>query len=255
MESFWRDARRAAPSRGKAIDRALFLVSPSTTPCGVEMFARRLARTWENIGCAENSVAICGRLRDIPALWRALNDVDALVVNFPVVAWKRVLLTPLLAFVLALARGKRTILVAHEWDDSRLAATRRAGRLRAIRKSHHAVVAHGAEPVSSGRFGAVVWRADVDRDDTAEHRARAGGRAKRDGGAHRGATRRQDRHWPFRVDLPQKTVRFRADGRRRTQAAWPGCARRVRGRVCKGPGFRRAGLFGATASARFSRTT
>ncbi len=81
------------------------------------MFTRRLARTWENIGYAEQSVAICGRLRDIPSLWRALSDVDALVVNFPVVAWKRVLLTPLLAFVLALARGKRTILVAHEWDD------------------------------------------------------------------------------------------------------------------------------------------
>jgi glycosyltransferase involved in cell wall biosynthesis len=97
--------------------RALFLVSPSTTPCGVEMFARRLARTWTDIGLIEESVVIGGDVHDIFAVWRALDRADAVVMNFPIVAWKRVLLTPLLAFVAALARGKKTILVAHEWGD------------------------------------------------------------------------------------------------------------------------------------------
>ena len=46
-----------------------------------------------------------------------MTVADAVVMNFPIVAWKRVLLTPLLAFAAALARGKKTILVAHEWDD------------------------------------------------------------------------------------------------------------------------------------------
>ena len=81
------------------------------------MFARRLARTWTDIGLVEESVLIRGDVHDIFAVWRALDVADAVVMNFPIVAWKRVLLTPLLAFAAALARGKKTILVAHEWDD------------------------------------------------------------------------------------------------------------------------------------------
>ena len=104
------------PSNRPAV-RALFLVSPSTTPCGVEMFARRLARTWTDIGLVEESVLIRGDGYDIFAVWSALGRADAVVMNFPIVAWKRVLLTPLLAFAAALARGKKTILVAHEWGD------------------------------------------------------------------------------------------------------------------------------------------
>ncbi|HEY8138474.1 MAG TPA: glycosyltransferase [Methylocystis sp.] len=97
--------------------RALFLISPSTTPCGVEMFARRLAQTWTDVGLVEESVVIRGEVHDIFAVWKALDVADAMVMNFPIVAWKRVLLTPLLAFAAALARGKKAILVAHEWDD------------------------------------------------------------------------------------------------------------------------------------------
>ena len=104
------------PASRRAV-RALFLVSPSTTPCGVETFARRLARTWTDVGLVKQSVLIRGDVHDIFGVWKALDVADVVVMNFPIVAWKRVLLTPLLAFVAALARGKRTILVAHEWDD------------------------------------------------------------------------------------------------------------------------------------------
>jgi glycosyltransferase involved in cell wall biosynthesis len=97
--------------------RALFLISPSTTPCGVEMFARRLAQTWTDVGLVEESVTIRGDVQNIFAVWKALDVADAVVMNLPIVAWKRVILTPLLAFAASLARGKKTILVAHEWDD------------------------------------------------------------------------------------------------------------------------------------------
>jgi glycosyltransferase involved in cell wall biosynthesis len=110
-------AKHETESSSRSAVRALFLISPSTTPCGVEMFARRLARTWTDIGLVEESVAIRGDVHDIFAVWKALDVADAVVMNFPIVAWKRVLLTPLLAFVAALARGKKTLLVAHEWDD------------------------------------------------------------------------------------------------------------------------------------------
>jgi glycosyltransferase involved in cell wall biosynthesis len=101
----------------RRVDRALFLVSPSTTPCGVEAFARQLAGTWSEIGLVEESIAIRGGVRDILAVWNALDAADAMVMNFPVVAWKKVLVTPLLALLAALARGKKTVLVLHEWGD------------------------------------------------------------------------------------------------------------------------------------------
>ena len=101
------------PGDNRSAIRALFLVSPSTAPCGVEMFARRLARTWTDIGLIEEGVVIGGDVHDIFAVWRALDVAGAVVMNFPIVAWKRVLLTSLLAFAAALARGKK--------DDSRRA--------------------------------------------------------------------------------------------------------------------------------------
>ena len=103
--------------RNHSAARALFLISPSTTPCGVEMFARRLAQTWTDVGLVEESVMIRGDVQNIFAVWKALDVADAVVMNLPIVAWKRVILTPLLAFAASLARGKKTILVAHEWDD------------------------------------------------------------------------------------------------------------------------------------------
>jgi glycosyltransferase involved in cell wall biosynthesis len=120
IEYFERAARKPIPAstrRSQGLGRALFLVSPSATPCGVEMFTRRVAETWPEIGFSENSVQVSGKITDLIRVWTALTDVDALVVSFPVVAWKKVLLTPLLALVLAHVRGKQTILFLHEWDD------------------------------------------------------------------------------------------------------------------------------------------
>lgn len=97
--------------------KALFLVSPSSKPCGVEAFARELARQWQNIGQEQELLAIDGRPSDWLAVWKALGQVDALAVSLPIVAWKKVLLTPLAALIMALIRGKATLLVLHEWSD------------------------------------------------------------------------------------------------------------------------------------------
>ncbi len=101
----------------RTLERALFLVSASRTPCGVEMFARRLGQTWRAIGHEERSVVIGGEIGEIFTIGKALDHADALVMNFPIVAWKRVLLTPLLALIVTRLRGIRTILIVHEWDD------------------------------------------------------------------------------------------------------------------------------------------
>jgi len=105
------------PIAAKKSGFVLSLVSPSPTPCGVEMFARGLARAASELGLESRSLAVAGRWGDVPALWRALGDAGALVVNLPVVAWKRALLTPLLALSIARLRSARTVVVLHEWAD------------------------------------------------------------------------------------------------------------------------------------------
>ena len=95
------------------------LVSPSATPCGIETFAR-ISGAWVDAGGAPTrSLAVSGRPSDVWRLWRGLAGSRALIVNLPVVAWKRALLTPLLALAIARLRGARTIVVMHEWADLR----------------------------------------------------------------------------------------------------------------------------------------
>lgn len=97
--------------------RSLFLISPSRAPCGVESFARLVAAHWPQAGEEARTLAVSGRPGDILAIWTALSEVDALVVDVPVVAWKKVLMTPFIALILAAIRGRTSILVLHEWVD------------------------------------------------------------------------------------------------------------------------------------------
>jgi glycosyltransferase involved in cell wall biosynthesis len=98
-------------------ERALFLVSPAATPCGVEMFARGAVRFSKLNGLDAACFALDGHFSEIAPLWTALARVDALIVNLPMVAWKRSLLAPALALFLARVRGVRTVVTLHEWAD------------------------------------------------------------------------------------------------------------------------------------------
>ena len=48
-------------------------------------------------------------------IWHATASAQNIVCNFPIVAWKRVILLPLLAIAMARLRGRRVILLQHEW--------------------------------------------------------------------------------------------------------------------------------------------
>jgi glycosyltransferase involved in cell wall biosynthesis len=97
--------------------RALFLLSATATPCGVEMFARGSLKSSTSCGIDGAGFTLDGRLGEIAPLWSALADIDALIVNLPMVAWKRTLLAPALALLMARLRGARTIVTLHEWGD------------------------------------------------------------------------------------------------------------------------------------------
>lgn len=94
----------AAPSTSM-----LVLISDSSTPCGVEAFARRLAET----AGAGIHVLDAGASR----LAQALESAEALILNLPVVAWKKKLIEPALAAGVARRRCAEVVVVLHEWDD------------------------------------------------------------------------------------------------------------------------------------------
>jgi glycosyltransferase involved in cell wall biosynthesis len=113
----------------RARKRALFLASRSDEPCGVETFTRTLvaalaARDHEagQEGGQEGGyeggyglVAVSGRWRDVPALLQAIAQADRIVFGFPLVAWKRMLVIPLVLLVFAWVTRRRISTFAHEW--------------------------------------------------------------------------------------------------------------------------------------------
>lgn len=94
------------------------LVSPSATPCGVESFARLLAKRLDAREPGRHETfQLTGQPGEIAILGRVLAGRDALIVNLPVVAWKRLILGPLRAMRAARRLDKDVIVVLHEWGD------------------------------------------------------------------------------------------------------------------------------------------
>jgi glycosyltransferase involved in cell wall biosynthesis len=88
------------------VSSQVFLVSDATATCGVEEFARQAAQ--HSGGTA------------VP-LGQPLPDTGGLVINLPIVAWKRRLLAPIVAATRARLSGRSVTLVLHEWADLALA--------------------------------------------------------------------------------------------------------------------------------------
>jgi len=97
--------------------RVLFLGAGAAMRCGVGQFTGHLfERTRRAIAHPVRQLVLTrdeGTLGDIR---RAIGNSDTVVCNYPIVAWKRVILRPLLALVLARLLGRRVVLVLHEWS-------------------------------------------------------------------------------------------------------------------------------------------
>ena len=107
----FRDAGAAAHRR------ALFLGAGASMRCGVGQFTGHLIERTRQAGVHPATELELtrgeGTLADI---WRAVQDADTVVCNFPIVAWKRVIVRPLLALALARLLGRRVVLILHEWS-------------------------------------------------------------------------------------------------------------------------------------------
>src|SRR6202035_1055283 len=96
--------------------QALFLGAGPQMQCGVGQFTRRLYETIEELDPGHCTTLTLTRSEGTVAeIWRAVASARSLVCNFPIVAWKRVMFRPLLALAIARLRGRRIILIQHEW--------------------------------------------------------------------------------------------------------------------------------------------
>jgi glycosyltransferase involved in cell wall biosynthesis len=96
--------------------QALFLDAGSQMNCGVGQFSRLLHETIEKLepGCS-TTLTLTRSEGSFAEIWRATASARNVICNFPIVAWKRVMFRPLLAMAMARLRGRRVILIQHEW--------------------------------------------------------------------------------------------------------------------------------------------
>jgi glycosyltransferase involved in cell wall biosynthesis len=106
------------PAAGRAQDRCLFLLTPSKEECGVESFARLLVSALQNDYPDDGYavLAVSSRWRDLPAVFRKIAAADQVVFSVPLVAWKRLLLLPLVVLVFACLARCRVNVFMHEWS-------------------------------------------------------------------------------------------------------------------------------------------
>ncbi|MBI4922975.1 MAG: glycosyltransferase [Devosia nanyangense] len=95
--------------------RHLVLISDAEATCGVEEFARQTARRLGGSGATHVLDA------DMPNLTKALAGAADLIINLPVVAWKKKLAAPILAAAHARMAGREVTIILHEWADLALA--------------------------------------------------------------------------------------------------------------------------------------
>jgi len=94
----------------------LFIGAGSQMHCGVGQFAQLLSDAIEKLEPGRCKALSLTRLEGTLAeIWRATGLARTVVCHFPIVAWKRVILRPLLALALARLRGRRVVLIQHEW--------------------------------------------------------------------------------------------------------------------------------------------
>jgi glycosyltransferase involved in cell wall biosynthesis len=96
--------------------KALFLGAGPQMQCGVGQFTRLLYEAIDKLDlnrCA--TLTLTQSEGSIAEIWRATGSARSVVCNFPIVAWKRVLLRPLLVLAIARLRRRRVVLIQHEW--------------------------------------------------------------------------------------------------------------------------------------------
>jgi len=102
---------RAKARRGAA----RFVLTPTRHPCGVEIFTRTLADALSEPAGDYAPLAVSGRWREFPSVLGEVARSRQVIFNFPLNAWKRMILQPLLLLLTAVFTGRRVSVFLHEW--------------------------------------------------------------------------------------------------------------------------------------------
>jgi glycosyltransferase involved in cell wall biosynthesis len=102
---------RATARRGAA----RFVLTPTAHPCGVEIFTRTLADALGDPAGDYAPLPVSGRWRDLPSVLGDVARSRQVIFNFPLNAWKRMILQPLLLLPSAVLAGRRVSVFLHEW--------------------------------------------------------------------------------------------------------------------------------------------
>ena len=105
---------RAEPENAQP-GAALFVFTPTAHPCGVETFTRAMVEALREPPGHYAALAISGEWRDVPAEIAAVARSRQVVFNFPLNAWKKLVVQPLLLLVAAVLCRRRVSIFLHEW--------------------------------------------------------------------------------------------------------------------------------------------
>ena len=113
VRGFRRSLRFSRRQAGEA-GRCLFLVPETGPSCGVRDYTSELVRSLRRQslvkGCEEVPVARIGSAA------RRVLRADTIVFSFPLLAWSRTVLLPVVLLLLASASRRRIVLLLHEWS-------------------------------------------------------------------------------------------------------------------------------------------
>lgn len=96
---------------------SLFLLTPSKEACAVETFTQKLVSALQSRYPDQRYelLTVSGRWRDLPSIFREIAGADRIVFSLPLVAWKRMLLLPLLILLFATVMRCPVSVFLHEW--------------------------------------------------------------------------------------------------------------------------------------------
>jgi glycosyltransferase involved in cell wall biosynthesis len=94
---------------------ALFVFTPTAHPCGVEVFTRAMVAALAEPPGRYAALAVSGHWRDVPAEIVEIARSRQVIFNFPLNAWKKLIVQPLLLLFAASLCGRRVCIFLHEW--------------------------------------------------------------------------------------------------------------------------------------------
>ena len=189
--------------------------------CGVGQFTRLLQETVEKLEPGScTSLTLTRGEGSVGEIWRAVGSARNVVCNFPLVAWKRVILRPLLALAMARLRGRRVVLIQHEWGG--LHWLRRITYMPALLLADTIVMFSPLVRRELAGDSVVGWTARKVRAGAAAAEYRGAGRNRRlktPAAACRRPRKRPPGDRPFRLDLSGQAAERAAPYRRDPESA------------------------------------